>query len=570
MPTPPPGGKILSLDAVAARIRERQAAGDVVVLCHGCFDIVHPGHVRHLQHARRLGDRLLVTVTGDREMAKGEGRPLIPQELRAENLAALDCVDWVAVSDSPTAAELLETIRPNVYVKGREYENNRDPRFEEEMRIVQSHGGRVVFTSGDVVFSSTALIREMEETADPSHAGLRRLVDLHEISAEQLDDLLSRASGMPILVIGETILDTYEMCDRPDVAGEAPVMTLRPIESRRFDGGAAINARHLAAMGARPTLLTALPRGKASEALRLRLEVEGVEVQSIDVHGALLEKQRYLVGTAKVMKIDLAESLVLDAADRQQFIRRAEALSKGCETAIIADFGLGLMTSPMLREMCRRLRPHVRVMAGDVSGKRSSLLSMQGMDLLCPTEMEVRQALHNYEDGLSAVAWQVLRQTESRCAVITLGDEGLIAFSPREGVGASTLRVERTDAEVRRTGSLSDAERRGTEEGAERWTSRLHAEHVPPLMKHPIDELGCGDALLATVSLSVAAGASLGVAAVLGSLAASTQGQRLGNAVISAADLRRSVRRLVDARLVLDSSATAMLARADQPRNGAD
>src|SRR5436190_6921262 len=140
--------KVLSVEEAARTVRTAQSSGEVVVLCHGCFDIVHPGHIRHLQHAAKLGDRLLVTITGDALMEKGTGRPLIPQELRAENLAALDCVRWVAINPRPTAAELLEIIQPDVYVKGREYEHNHDPRFTLERQIVERHGGRVVFTSG--------------------------------------------------------------------------------------------------------------------------------------------------------------------------------------------------------------------------------------------------------------------------------------------------------------------------------------------------------------------------------------------------------------------------------------
>ena len=107
-----------------------RSEGKRLIQCHGCFDIVHPGHIRHLRQARSLGDALLVSITGDEEMRKGTGRPLIPQELRAENLAALDCVDFVYIEPRPTALELLREVRPDIYVKGREYENNNDPRFQ--------------------------------------------------------------------------------------------------------------------------------------------------------------------------------------------------------------------------------------------------------------------------------------------------------------------------------------------------------------------------------------------------------------------------------------------------------
>ncbi|MFN9975696.1 MAG: adenylyltransferase/cytidyltransferase family protein, partial [Phycisphaerae bacterium] len=92
--------------------------GRAVVQCHGCFDIVHPGHVRHLRQARSHGDVLLVSITGDESYQKRGGSPLIPQELRAENLAELDCVDWVFIDPDPTALQLLESVRPDVYVKG--------------------------------------------------------------------------------------------------------------------------------------------------------------------------------------------------------------------------------------------------------------------------------------------------------------------------------------------------------------------------------------------------------------------------------------------------------------------
>ncbi|MBL8760740.1 MAG: adenylyltransferase/cytidyltransferase family protein, partial [Phycisphaerae bacterium] len=128
--------KILTREELLDRRQLAKAAGRRVVHCHGCFDIVHPGHIRHLRYAKSLGDVLLVSITGDARVGKGTGRPLIPEELRAENLSALDFVDWVYIEPRPTAAELLEDVRPDVYIKGREYENNSDPRFAAERATV--------------------------------------------------------------------------------------------------------------------------------------------------------------------------------------------------------------------------------------------------------------------------------------------------------------------------------------------------------------------------------------------------------------------------------------------------
>ena len=526
--------KIATPAEAASTVRSAQQAGRTVVLCHGCFDIVHPGHIRHLQHAARLGDCLVVSITGDTMVDKGTGRPLIPQELRAESLAALDCVSLVVINQEPTALELLNVLRPDVYVKGREYEGNRDPRFQAEKEVVEQHGGRVVFTSGDVVFSSSALIAALETAANPFQMRLRQLFGDEQLQPEAIERVIKSFHGLRVLVVGETIEDTYVMCDRPDVSSEGPVMTLRPIEYRRFDGGAAIIARHLAAMGARPTLLTALPRTPKAEAMRQRLTLEGIEVLWVDVERPIIEKQRFLVGASKVMKLDVGEPITLDAAGRRRLARMAVEAAVPCDAAIIADYGQGLLTSSTMSSLCRRLRPHVDLMVGDVSGRRSDLLAMSEMDLLCPSEVELRDALHNYDEGLSAVAWHMLHETRSKAVLVTLGDQGLIAF-------------DQGPAEVAEPAD---------------WSSRLRAEHVPALSAHAVDPLGCGDSMLAAATLTLAAGGTLLLASVLGSIAAAAQGTKVGNAVIGAAELRRGVQRLRQAQLTWDAEPPSLIVAA--------
>ena len=157
-----PNRKIRSLEELLEYRRLAGGDGRTVVHCHGCFDIVHPGHIHYLQFARSLGDVLVVTVSADVQVDKGVNRPLIPDDLRAASLAALECVDCVYVNPHPTAVEILDRLKPDIYVKGREYELNQRPRFLAERDTVTRNGGRVVFSSGDVIYSSTALIGEME------------------------------------------------------------------------------------------------------------------------------------------------------------------------------------------------------------------------------------------------------------------------------------------------------------------------------------------------------------------------------------------------------------------------
>ena len=308
-----PSVKVCTLDQLLARRRSATAAGRTVVHCHGCFDIVHPGHISYLQFARSLGDELVVTVSADPHVAgKGVGRPLIPDDLRAASLAALECVDHVYVVPEPTAVELLDVLRPDVYVKGREYEHNHDPRFLAERDAVVGHGGRVVFSSGDVVFSSTALIAGLDEGTFADER-VRRYRHQHGLTPAALTKLLHRCRGRRVVVVGDYIQDRYVHCDAVGVASEGPMMTLRPLQTAEYDGAAAVVALHLAGLGAHATLVTSLADDAGSDDVVARLTAAGVTVRCVRGRRQLVAKSRYLVDQQKLMKLDDGSPAPLDS-----------------------------------------------------------------------------------------------------------------------------------------------------------------------------------------------------------------------------------------------------------------
>ncbi len=153
--------KILDLMELADRLEELRNEGKVIVHCHGCFDLMHPGHIKHLQAAKKMGDILVVTLTPDEFIDKGPGRPVFNQNLRAESLAALSCVDFVAVNKWPTAENTLRALRPHFYVKGQEFEKLVDPtgKINREALVLAEIGARLKVTH-EVVFSSTKLLNE--------------------------------------------------------------------------------------------------------------------------------------------------------------------------------------------------------------------------------------------------------------------------------------------------------------------------------------------------------------------------------------------------------------------------
>ena len=127
-----------------------------VILAHGVFDLLHLGHIEYLERARKLGDKLIVSVTSDRYVSKPD-RPIFTTQERMNMLAALRCVDGVRQSDSQTAVSAIETVRPNLYVKGIDYQNKDDDNLQAEREAVEAHGGQLIFLATPK-FSSTDVI----------------------------------------------------------------------------------------------------------------------------------------------------------------------------------------------------------------------------------------------------------------------------------------------------------------------------------------------------------------------------------------------------------------------------
>jgi D-glycero-beta-D-manno-heptose 1-phosphate adenylyltransferase len=160
---PDAGGKVLTRDALAARVADDRARGRTVALANGCFDLLHVGHVRYLEAAGREADRLVVAINDDRSVAalKGPGRPVLPAADRAELVAALRAVDYVVIFPEPTVTPLLELVRPDVHCKGTDYTVDTVP----ERETVRGYGGRVAIV-GDPKDHSTRDLLSRISTGD--------------------------------------------------------------------------------------------------------------------------------------------------------------------------------------------------------------------------------------------------------------------------------------------------------------------------------------------------------------------------------------------------------------------
>ena len=493
--------KIRPLAAIAARLEAVRRTGQKVVHCHGCFDLLHIGHIKHLQAARRMGEVLVVTVTPDRYVNKGVGRPAFPEQLRAEALAALDCVDFVAIDEGPTAVAAIGVLKPDYYVKGPESaEATRlPPRLKAEVDAVRRAGGDVRFTH-EAVYSSTTLLRSStiaEEARDFLDAFQARY---------SLSDVLARLDALQnlrALVIGEAIIDEYNYCTPLGKSPKEAIVTTRYLRQERHAGGAIACANHVAGFCRDVELVTGLGGQDSQEAFvreRLRTNVRPKLFIRPDV--PTITKRRYMWDPflVKMFEVALMDDTPWPAELEDEMLAYLSDALPRYDLVIAADYGHGLLGPRAAAAIaCGARFLAVNTQANAANLGFNLVTKYPRASYVCIDEPEIRLAMQD-------------RST----------DAGDLADAVRVRLGCTAVSVTRGGRGALTCGA----------DGV-RWD-------VPALSRAVVDRTGAGDAYLAVTAPCVQSGMPLEMVALVGGAAGAIAVQVVGNrSSVEPIDLRR-------------------------------
>lgn len=345
--------KIVSKEEFKTDIREKlRNEGKTIALCHGVFDLVHPGHIIHLEQAKGMADILVVSITASKYVRKGPGRPYFDDKMRMKFLAALECVDYVMLSEGYTVDDIIESVEPDIYVKGEEYanaENDITGKIVEEKELVEKHGGRVQYTTGQI-YSSTRLI-------NTAMSGLPEEVRHYmedfktKYSMQDIRDYAEKAEKLKVLVVGDVIIDKYTYCNVQGLMSKDMGYSVRIHHSEEYLGGSIAIARHLSSFTDNVTLLSIMG---GEEEIRLRIFEELSD--SIKLHFLYSEqvptivKHRYLTRNAKreeyrkVLAVNnIPEKLKYEKEIRKSFLEKLSEKLDNSDVVFLCDFGHGLI-----------------------------------------------------------------------------------------------------------------------------------------------------------------------------------------------------------------------------------
>jgi len=483
--------------AVGPRPREKK-----VIMCHGTFDIVHPGHVRHLLYAKSKGDLLIASLTADTHIVKANFRPFVPQELRAFNLAALEVVDFVIIDNDPTPIKNLSIIQPDYFAKG--YEYTRDglhPRTLEEKLAVEAYGGEIIFTPGDIVYSSSHII----ETEPPSIAieRLMALLAAENLNFDSLRDGLDKLRGIRVHVVGDTIVDSYTHTVLVGGMTKTPTMSVRYDNRSDFVGGAGIVAKHLKSAGAEVVFSTVLGDDSLAEFVLEDLKTAGVNTMPIiDRTRPTTHKNAIIAGGYSLLKIDTLDNRSISERIVDTLGQQLEETS--ADIVVFSDFRHGIFNRDTITPLTNAIPTGAfKVADSQVASRWGNILEFRGFDLITPNEREARFALGDQDSVVRPLGLELYQQAGCKVLILKLGGRGLMTFRA----------TPKNDEDVRSFFALD-----------------TFADRV-------VDAVGSGDALLAYAALSLYATKNTVIASVLGSLAAAVECEHEGNVPVRPKDV---------------------------------
>ncbi|MGB0372058.1 MAG: PfkB family carbohydrate kinase [Opitutales bacterium] len=359
--------KILAYAEASEVFCRLRTEGKTLVQCHGTFDLVHPGHLIHFEEAKALGDILVVTLTGEQFVNKGPGRPYFNDALRAKSLASLHMVDYVVVIPFSAAVEAIECVKPDVYCKGKEYEDTRNDvtgNIHDDLSTVEKYGGSMAYV-GSVVFSSTKLLNRGFDTHSEEVKAFCKAFG-ERFDSGWLRDEIDRWSDLKVLVVGDAIFDKYTTVNVQGLTSKNRIISGRYVADDVQAGGALAVYRHVRAFTNNVKILSLVGDDPVTD-LMLGETVDPEHDWLIrDPRFTTIIKQRFVEPASERKEISKLFSInyIDDEAPvkeiQHELENRLKAVLSDFDLVLVMDFGHGMMQSTV-REIVQDEAPFLFV-----------------------------------------------------------------------------------------------------------------------------------------------------------------------------------------------------------------
>lgn len=484
--------KIYTIDQLEKIILSKKKAGLKIVMCHGVFDLLHFGHINHFNSSKKAGDILIISVTSDKHVKKGPNRPYFNETIRTKSLASLEIVDYVFVSNSHTAINSINKIKPDFYSKGKDYSDNSNDvtgNIRYEKQAIKQVGGKI-FITDDELLSSSNLLNKFSPILSSEQKlylnGIKKKFNFDKIKNE-----IEKLSELKVLILGETIIDKYVFCEALGKSGKESVLSFKEYKSEKYLGGSLAIARHLSSFCKNISVISFL--GKDLEEhnfIKKNLE------KNIKTHFIKKSESKTIVKTRIIDQIDNRKIIGLYSVDDKPINTDEETSFKNKinkeiaknDLIIIADYGHGIFTKKIV-DFISKLKKFRSLNAQINSTNMGfhNIRKYKNVDSLVINASELRHEMRVRDGDLNELGKDLKRDIKSKNLSITMGRAGVMMLSNNKNIICPAFGLD------------------------------------------TIDKVGAGDSLLAILSACMYAKIDENLSLLIASLAAAQSVKNIGN-----------------------------------------
>ncbi|NJD56287.1 MAG: adenylyltransferase/cytidyltransferase family protein [Nitrospirae bacterium] len=436
--------KIVPLHELVVHLEHRREQGRTIVQSHGVFDLIHPGIITHLESARKQGDILVVTVIKDKDVRRGPGRPIFPETLRAESVAALQGVDYVSIVDDEEPFECVRTIKPDVFAKGqafKERDRKTDQKIFEEEREFYFGKSKIYETKGFSLSSTHIVNNFLQIYPEETQVFLKNFAARH--SFHDIVEAIESLRDLKVLLIGEGIIDEYHYCSAMGKSAKSHLVVSRYLAHEVFNGGAFAIANHLAGICDKVDLVTLLGRQDSREEfIRENLKENIVPAFFYRDDASTVIKKRYLDQylNQKIFEVNyLNDDFICESLERD-IVSYLEARIPDYDIVLVSDFGHGFITERIKEVIQKKSRKYaVNTQTNAANAGYNLITKYQKPYFVCLDESEIRLAAQQRHENIRLIAQKIQKSIDTKYLIVTLGKKGSIGIDNSHEVNMTPI-----------------------------------------------------------------------------------------------------------------------------------